>query len=854
MPPRRTIFARYRAAAVALMLAAPALAQAAEDGHWGRLAWNELPAHPQPVGGPFVGVLDGRLIVAGGAHFPVPLFEGGAKVWVADVWALAPGAEKWERIGALPAPRAYGGVVSLDEGLLLIGGGDAEAHTVAVTLMRVVDGKPAFEDWPALPQPNAFGGVARLGSHVYVAGGRAAPDAPQALHAFWRLDLDAREDGWVAVEPWPGPGRLLPVVAAQEGVLVASGADLVRDPNGDVRRRYLRDAYLYRPGGGWQRCADLPHATVAAPSAPAGASHVLVFGGDDGALADQVPVLQDAHPGFRREVLAYHVITDTWRRLGELPATPVTTAAVSWQDRLAIPTGEDRPGHRTAAVHTVELAPSKSVFKTLDYVMLAIYLAALVAMGFYFARREKTTEDFFLGGRRVPWWAAGMSIFGTQLSAITFMAIPAKAYATDWVFILVNACIVLIAPAVVYFYLPFFRGLNITTAYEYLERRFNVVLRLFGSISFIAFQLGRMGIVLFLPAIALSTVTGLDIYVCIIAMGVLCTIYTVLGGIEAVIWTDVLQVVVLMGGAILSFIIIVADIDGGLGRLLSIAQADDKLHVFNWTWDHTVTAVWVVVIGNLLAQLVPYTTDQTVIQRYLTTPSQKMAARAVWTNAALTVPAALIFFGVGTALYVFYQLQPAHLNPVLQNDAILPWFVAQQLPAGVSGLVIAGLFAAAMSSLDSSMNSVAAALTTDFYERFAPRARGRNHLTLARILTVILGVVGTGTAAMMAGYEVKSLWDLFLRFIGLFGGSVAGVFALGIFTTRGNASGALVGALAGVAAVFAAQQFTDVHFFLYAGIGIVVSFGLGLLFSAILPAATRDLTDLTLFTRTPQGA
>ncbi len=839
------------AAGIALLAGATAKVEAS----WGDLSWDKLPAHPQPVGGPFVGVLDDQLVVAGGAHFPTPLFEGGEKVWVADVFALAPGETAWRRIGALPAPRAYGGAVSLDDGLLLIGGGDAQTHTARVTRMHRAAGELVFEEWPALPEPTAFCGVARSGQFIYVVGGRTAPDAPEALRVFWRLDLDDRAAGWSALPAWPGPARLLPVVAAPaDQVLVASGAELSPDAEGNAQRRYLRDAYLYRPDRGWQPCAALPHAVVAAPSIAVGAAHVLVFGGDDGALADQVAVLQDEHPGFRREVLAYHLTTDTWRAFAQLPATPVTTGAVRWQDAIVIPTGEDRPGHRTAVVHDVALALGKQVFKPLDYVMLVIYIAALVAMGFYFARREKTTEDFFLGGRRVPWWAAGMSIFGTQLSAITFMAIPAKAYATNWTFILVNACIVLIAPVVVWFYLPFFRGLQITTAYEYLERRFSVVLRLFGSLSFIAFQLGRMGIVLFLPAIALSTVTGLDIYVCIIAMGALCTIYTVLGGIEAVIWTDVLQVFVLMGGALLSFVIVVMDIDGGLAQMLSVARADDKLHVFNWTWDYTVTAVWVVVIGNIFANLVPYTTDQTVIQRYLTTPSERMAARAVWTNAALTIPAAFIFFGVGTALYVFYKLHPEYLNPVLQNDAILPWFVAQQLPAGVSGLVIAGLFAAAMSSLDSSMNSVAAAITTDFYERFSPRARGGNHLRLARVLTVILGVVGTSTAALMAGYEIKSLWDLFLRFIGLFGGSLAGVFALGIFTTRGNSVGALCGAIVGVIAVFATQQFTAVHFFLYAGIGIVVSFGVGYATSLAVPCARRNLTDLTLYTRTPRGA
>ncbi len=821
------------------------------DARWGTLEWSEGPAFPLPVGGAFAGVADGQLVVAGGAHFPTPLFEGGAKVWVADVYALGPGREAaWRRVGALPQPRAYGAAITLDEGVLLIGGGDADAHFTDVTLLKLAGDDLTFEAWPALPQPNAFLGAAKLGERVYVVGGRTAPNAPTALRVFWHLDLNDREAGWREGPAWDGPGRLLAAVAAQDGlVIVSSGAALERNAGGEVRRRYLTDTHRFTPGAGWRGGAAVPRPVVAAPTATLGGTHVLVFGGDDGSLADRVQELQDDHPGFSRDVLAYHTITDRWSTLATLPSTPVTTGAVEWDGAIVLPTGEDRPGHRTATVLRAEPVSGRAVFKGLDYVLVAVYLGALVAMGIYFARREKTTDDFFLGGRRVPWWAAGMSIFGTQLSAITFMAIPAKSYATDWTFILVNACIVAIAPIVVWFYLPFFRRLNITTAYEYLERRFNVWLRMFGAISFLLFQLARMGIVLFLPAIALSTVTGVDIYVCIVAMGVLCTIYTVLGGIEAVIWTDVLQVVVLMGGALLSLVIIVSDLDGGLGRMIEIGRDADKFHTFTWSWDYTITAVWVVVVGNLLAQLVPYTTDQTVVQRYLTTKDERAARQAIWTNAALTAPAAVIFFGVGTALYAFYQLNPTALNPTLQNnDAIFPWFVAQQLPAGISGIVIAGLFAAAMSSLDSSMNSISAVLMTDFYDRFGGGRDERRRLLLARVVTVILGAIGTMTAVAMAGYDIKSLWDLFLKILGLFGGSVAGVFALGIFTTRGNSSGALVGGLVGVAAVWIAQQ-TDLHFFLYAAVGIVVSFSVGYVVSRLTPTTGRDLTGVTMYTR-----
>ncbi|MEZ4702782.1 MAG: sodium:solute symporter [Rhodothermales bacterium] len=467
-------------------------------------------------------------------------------------------------------------------------------------------------------------------------------------------------------------------------------------------------------------------------------------------------------------------------------------------------------------------------FSALDYAVLAVYLAALAGMGVFFARRETTTADFFLAGRRVPWWAAGLSIFGTQLSAITFMAIPAKTYAEDWSYFFGQMAIVAIAPVVVYYYLPYFRRLDVASAYEYLERRFDRRVRWFGSASFVLFQLGRMGIVLALPAIALSTVTGIDVYVCILAMGVLATLYTALGGIEAVIWTDVVQVVVLLGGAALSLIWIAFHVDGGAAEIGRIGEAAGKWRAFDWAFDATAPTIWVVFVGNLFANLVPYTTDQTVIQRYLTTPDERQAARSIWTNAVLTVPASLTFFTMGTALFAFYQVHPASLPAGLAGDAIFPWFIAHELPPGVSGLVIAALFAAAMSSIDSSMNSVATSLVEDVYRLARPNEPDAAYLRLARRLTVGLGVLGTSAALALATFEVKSLWDVFLQLVGLFGGSLAGVFALGMFTRRADARGAWVGALASAAILFGVQRYTSLHFFLYAGVGVVSCFVIGL--------------------------
>ena len=814
------------------------------------LQWRTHPNLPTAVAGQFVGVSNKALIVAGGAHFPTPLFEGGVKQWIDEISILEPGAAQWKTGFRLDAPLAYGVAVSDGKRMICIGGGDADEHSSRVFELRWRDGTITSVPLPDLPRPCAFMGGALLDDVVYVAGGMATPDATEGLRTFWSLNLKKLDQGWRQLDPWPGPGRILPVVAAQDGgIYLVSGAELSPGPEGKPRRRYLRDGYRFKTGAGWKPIADIPRAAVAAPSIEIGPYHLLVFGGDDGANADRVQELGDAHPGFPRDILAYHTVTNTWIRVGELSESLATVNAVRWQKDIVIAGGEDRPGHRSSRVwHGVARKPA-SHFSRLDFAVLAFYLLTLLLMGVYFSRRERGTEDFFLAGRRIPWWAAGMSIFGTQLSAITFIAAPAKIYATDWLYFLGGVTLLLVMPVVVYCFLPFYRRLNVTTAYEYLEKRFNVAVRLFGSAAFVLFQLGRMSIVLYLPAIALATVTGIDVIICILLMGVLATAYTVMGGIEAVIWTDVIQVVVLMGGALLCLGVIVADV-GGFGQVIAVGQANQKFRTFLWSWDSTQATVWVVVFGTFLANLAPYTADQAVIQRYLTTRDEKQAARSIWANAALVLPSSLLFYFVGTALYVYYQGHPEQLEPTLQADSLFPWFIAWQLPSGLTGLVVAGIFAASMSSLDSSLNSVATAVVTDFYRRFRPGVSDHRCLNLARWLTVLLGVTTTVVAVVLVSIEIESLWDLFMQILGLLMGSLTGVFILGIFTRRANSVGALTGAIVSAFVLAGVQNFTPLHFFLYAGIGIITCVSVGYAVSLFTPPQ-GDTEGLTIYSLPP---
>jgi solute:Na+ symporter, SSS family len=821
------------------------------------LRWSELPPLPDPEGfaGSFAGVSQGALVVAGGANFPEKRpWEGGRKVWHDRIFVLEPGAATWRIAGQLPRASGYGVSLTIPEGVLFIGGGDAERNFAEVWLAQwdsSSGGRIRFLEMPSLPRPLAMQSGGLAGRTVYVAGGLDRPDATQAQRVAFALDLDGLERGWRELEPWPGSERFLATGGVQDGAFyLIGGARLMPGPGGAVQREWLRDGWCYRPGAGWKPIADLPQPMVAAPSpAPAfGPAHLLVLGGDDGSLVATAP---REHPGFPRTVWAYHAVTDTWARFGELPFSLVTTAAVPWDGGWVIPGGEARPGVRSTEVWSAQARPRESNLGGANYAALAGYLAAIVGVGLWFSRRQKTTNDYFKAGGRIPWWAVGLSIYATMLSSITFMAIPAKAYATDWTFALANVSLLLLAPIVIKFYLPFFRRLQITSAYEYLERRFNVVVRLYASAAFVLFHCGRMAIVIYLPSIALAAACGLEVRTCILLIGTLCVVYTTVGGIEAVVWTDAVQSVILLGAAVLSLGLIVSHVDGGWSGLWAEAVAYDKLRWLDLRWDATAATVWVILLGNLFGNLGPYTADQTVVQRYVTTRDTRQAARAIWTNAWLALPSTALFFAIGTALFVFYRQHPESLEPTLGTDAVFPMFIAEFMPPGVAGLVIAGVFAAAQSTVSSSLNSIVAALITDFLRRFRPHTSDTLCLRLAKALSIAVGALGTVLALVLAAAGIRSLWDAYLGLLGMLASGLAGLFALGIFSRRAHGAGALIGALVSALVLWWVQRHTSIHFFLYGLIGFTTCCAVGWLVSAIWPVRVKkDLAGLTW--RTPE--
>ena len=554
---------------------------------------------------------------------------------------------------------------------------------------------------------------------------------------------------------------------------------------------------------------------------PKGSAHIVLVG-------DRGP-----------SMLLYHTITGT--------LTPYPYPELSGSQTLLYRAVSDgklveyvNDGSEVKAL-TYEFSKVRRGFKPVDMIVMILYFMALVFIGFYFSKRQKSSDDYFKGGQRIPWWAAGLSLFATALSAITFMSIPAKAYATDWSYMLFNAGIVLVCPLIIFLFIPFFRKLNISTAYEYLEVRFNKATRIICSIAFIVYQVGRMGVVLYLPSIAIHIVTGMNIFLCIALMGVFSIIYTRMGGIEAVVWTDALQTVILLGGALFCIFHIIHT--SGLGFSGAIATAADsgKFFLGSTKFDLTNASMWTVLIATVFTNITTYGTDQSMVQRYLSTNSEKAAKRSVLTNAVITIPATLIFFTIGTLLFVLYKTSPAQLSVTMDStDAIFPWYIYSSLPVGLTGLLISGIFAAAMSTLSGSMNSAATAYVVDIRPNLIGKVETdkTRELGVAKTATLVIGVLSLLFACMMATWSIDSLWDEFNKILGLVLGSMGGLFFLGMVTKRANATGALIGMAVSVLVQFIVAKYTPVYLLLYTTVGFITCFIVGYLASLMFP--TRE--------------
>lgn len=702
----------------------------------------------------------------------------------------------------------------------LIGDGD---RTVRVVRLAFEGGGLATRPLPALPFPLSNARATTSKEIVALVG-----NAPDGALVLLQLRMADAAGTW-SVRPIDRLAVRATSIAIQTGaVFITFAATTEGGP--ETMLRWSGDR-------GWTPRANVPGTVVAGDARPIGQAHVLYLLGSAQGTSS---------------IWAYQSITGAW---AALPGATMqgATLATTWRNGIAW----SRARGNVVDVSVAEVSAGKQLLRWLDWLVIVVYLVSMLGIGLYFYLREKraSTADFFVGGRSIPFWAAGVSLYVANTSSISYIAIPAKAFETNWQYMTNNLIAVVGLMFVAVWIVPLLRRLDLMSVFQYLEIRFHPAIRVLASALFIAVQIGsRMSVILFLPALAIATITGIDVVWSVLIMGGFTIVYTAMGGMKAVIWTDFVQLFVKMGGAIFAIGFILWKLDGGFTQFLAAARVEDKTRLFDFSFDLTKPTVWGFVFLVLFDVVLTFPKDQVLMQRTLSTKSDREAGRSVWAMAALMIPGGFIFYGIGTALFVYYQANPDRMNPLLSIDATFPLFIAAELPMGITGLIIAGILAAAMATLSSIMNSVATLASVDFYEKLVRHPDAAKSVRFAEMMTIVAGLLAIGAALLLSRYDVHSLFDVSIELAGLLGGGFAGAYTLGMFTRRANWQGVAIGVASSIVLTTFAWSRSLVHPYFYLAISIMLCIVIGYLASWLFPAPTRSLLGLTIYTRAPRDA
>ncbi|OGG04360.1 MAG: hypothetical protein A3F83_02825 [Candidatus Glassbacteria bacterium RIFCSPLOWO2_12_FULL_58_11] len=438
----------------------------------------------------------------------------------------------------------------------------------------------------------------------------------------------------------------------------------------------------------------------------------------------------------------------------------------------------------------------------LDYAVLVTYFITVILIGLYFTRRQTSTNEYFLASKSIPWLPLGISMYVTQFSSISLLMNPAETFQYDLQFLSYNLVIPLAAAVTIVIFIDLYSRLSITTAFEYLELRFNGALRLLCSVIYLLARGLYAGIVLFSLALALSVVTGIDIVIVLLLVGTVSIIYTLLGGMRAVIWTDVMQFCVLFSGVLFSLWLIVNKLEGGLGELIDLGLAHNKFRLVNpaeFSFSQRYT-FWGLMFFGMTLFLSHKGTDQLNVQRYLSGKSTAHSKGALLFSAFVSPPIQALLYFLGIGLFVYYLKHPdPHVTHLIaDNDikSIYPYFIVSLVPAGLRGLLLGGLLAAAMSSIDSVLNTLSAVTVTDIYKRWLHKGVDPvRELLVAKLMIVLWGLVVTSFAFAMM--DVQSLLETVNTVLSVFLGQLLGVFLLGVLSSRATGWGVLIGAALG---------------------------------------------------------
>ncbi len=529
-------------------------------------------------------------------------------------------------------------------------------------------------------------------------------------------------------------------------------------------------------------------------------------------------------------------------------------------------------------------------FSQLDWLVLAVYFALTIGVGLYCSRNSKSASGYTAADRSLPGWVCGLSIFATFLSSISFLALPGKSFSSNWTPFAFSLSLPLATWIAVKWFLPYYRASGEVSAYSLLENRFGPWARVYASGFYLLTQFARAGMVLYLMALPLAVILGVPIGILLVVIGLVVTAYAFIGGIVAVIWTDALQAIVLIGGALTCLAVILFSLPQGPGQLLDIAQANHKFSMGDMNFaDLTTQTFWVVLINGIFINLQNFGIDQSYLQRFIASSSEKEARKSVWLGGLLYVPVSAVFFLIGTALFALYTAKPAELESVRTSaaarqvtqrtgsvagpafksdvalqagkitdsqiaDQVFPYFIGKELPAGVTGLIISAVLAAGMSTVSTSLNSAATVLHSDFYKRFFRKsATDRQSLGFLRLATLAVGLSGTAISFLLL--NVSSALDAWWTLSSVFSGGILGLFLLGRISRAGNPA-AIIAVVAGVLAIAwmslsqqsfwpAALPANALHPFLVVVVGTLVILFTGLLLTSLIPSRKSPATPIS---------
>lgn len=434
-------------------------------------------------------------------------------------------------------------------------------------------------------------------------------------------------------------------------------------------------------------------------------------------------------------------------------------------------------------------------FTMIDLAIVIIYLAAVLFAGMYFSKKSMTGKEYFKGDGTIPWWVTSVSIFATLLSPISFLSIAGNSYNGTWVLWFAQLGIFIAVPLTIRLFLPVYSKLKIDTAYHYLELRYKSKgLRVLGALLFIIYQIGRMSIIMYLPSVVLAPLVGININVLIIIMGIIAIVYSYGGGLKSVLWTDFIQGLVLIAGVVFTLIYLVFSIDGGIGTIFTTLQNGKFLAPNEVIFDPNIlkSSVFIILVGAGINTFSSYISSQDVVQRFTTTTDIKELRKMTFGNGFLSIGTTTVIYLIGTALFVFYHQNP-HLLQTVHQDQIFASFIVYQLPIGISGILIAAIYAASQSTLSTGLNSVATSWVLDIQDSFNREISEEKQTRIAKLVSLGVGIIAIIVSMILANGEIKSAYEWFNSFMGLVLGVLAGIFVLGVITKKATSIGAYAG-------------------------------------------------------------